>query len=212
MRWFTILELCWNPGKPWSIWNLSFLILHSELRSQGLDWEDEEEQPTDHGHRTQDQVPGKPGSASSVLRSFTLILPCPAVPHWAECRLVSGSSIRHLSMGLARARSKSSKDLLRRTLSQPQCWTTLWQWSFGAALKFQVQFVLATQTTQMLLIVCWYCCYVLSSVSISWGTDHYSQEGKSDSERRRLHRRVHDLASMFLLFAAAWHEQVVDVF
>lgn len=59
------------------------------------------------------------------------VLPRPAVPPWAECRLVSG--IRHFSMVLARARSKSSKDLLRRILSQPQCWTTLWQWSFGAA-------------------------------------------------------------------------------
>ena len=64
LRWFIRLKSRQTLNNLKFLWNLSCLILHSEFRSQGLDWEDEEEQPADHGHRTQNQVLGKPRSAS----------------------------------------------------------------------------------------------------------------------------------------------------
>lgn len=64
LRWLIMLKSRQTLNNLKFLRNLSCLILHSELRSQGLDWEDEEEQPADHGHRTQNQVLGKPRSAS----------------------------------------------------------------------------------------------------------------------------------------------------
>ena len=110
-------EVCWCAEQRCCAKGLigeSQAPLHSAV-SPGLDWEDEEEQPADHGHWTQDQVLGKPWPASHRLRlarMFSLF-----------GKLASDMDLRW----------KLSRDLRRRTLNPRQCWTMLWQWKLGSS-------------------------------------------------------------------------------